>query len=298
MGFLDMLSGASEIGEAKGFDINKDDFQIKDADKLFGQTQDQYSNANKRGQKIEGKRDSFLGALEQSAMGTGPSLAMEQLKQTQDRTLAQQLAAVQAQRGGNGALGQRDVLRRAAEMNAQTANQGVTARLQEQQQNRQLYGQQLGQEQQAVDQMTQQYLAMGFDIRSAQQQALEDYNNLQVQQSIANNQINAENQRTRGQMTGALVGGLISGAATMGASSIQGAAMKQSANTLANAQQGMTAQGGFNISPSMVKAGMQNTGIGNYGNMAVGNYASQPSFAQAVQPQIQPQPFRSGKLVP
>jgi hypothetical protein len=212
MGFLDFLTGGSQIDTQHGVDINKGDFQIKDADKLFGQTQDQYQNAQQRGQGLNEKSSSFLNTLEGSANGTAPSLSSAMLKQAQDRNLQQQLAMAQSQRGGNPAALQRELLRSQSAGAANTAQQGVTAGLQEQQQNRQLYQQELGRQQSAVDQLTQQYLGMGFNIRQAQEQALADYNHLNVQQALGLAQINSAGQMQQAGAQNKLVGGLFSAA--------------------------------------------------------------------------------------
>lgn len=290
MSFLDILSGAGQIGEAKGFDINRADFEIKDADKLFGQTQDQYTAAVERAKPLEQKRTTLLDTLEQSALGTGPSLAKEQLKQAQDRNLAQQLAMVQSQRGGSASANTRNLMRAQSEGAAQVANQGVTAGIQEQAANRQLYSQALGQEQQAVDALTQQYLSMGFDIRAAQQQALEDYNTLQVQQATQLAGINAENQRQRGSLTGSLVGGLISGAASMGAAGITSGAGKAAAGNVA---------GGMGALPVQQ---MANPNFGNWGQLAGMSTGGGSSLARglASMPQQQANPYAGpghGRLV-
>lgn len=213
MGLLDFLSGGS-ASTPKGFDINKDDFQIKDADKIFGQTQDQYGQAQARGEAIQPKRENFLNVLEQSALGQGPSLAAEQLKQGQERNLAQQLAMAQGQRTSNPAALQRELFRAQQTGAADVAQQAGQARIQESTANRQLYSQNLQAEQAAVDQLTQQYLSMGFDVRSAQQQALAQYNQLQVQQTLGLAGIQAENERAAAAGRGAAMGGLISGAAS------------------------------------------------------------------------------------
>lgn len=216
MGLLDFLSGGS-ASTPKGFDINKDDFQIKDADKIFGQTQDQYGQAQARGEAIQPKRENFLNVLEQSALGQGPSLAAEQLKQAQERNLAQQLAMAQGQRTSNPAALQRELFRAQQSGAADVAQQAGQARIQESTANRQLYSQNLQAEQAAVDQLTQQYLSMGFDVRQAQQQALADYNKLQVQQTLGLANIQAENERAAASGRGQVIGGLASaGASALG----------------------------------------------------------------------------------
>lgn len=224
MGFLDFLTGAGGLSDPKGFDIKREDFEIKDVDKLFGQSQSQLQEAEKRGAAIAPKRESFLTALEQSAMGQGPSLAAEQIKQTQERNLAQQLALAQGQTGGNAAGLQRQLFRAQQAGAAQTAQAGGQAALAEQAQNRQLYQQALGQEQAAVDNLTQKYLSMGFDMRSAQQQALADYNKLQVNQALGLAGIKAQQEQARAGAQSGLIGGILQGGAGLMAANIKGKA--------------------------------------------------------------------------
>lgn len=66
-----------------------------------------------------------------AAAGKGPSLAEAQLKSAQDRNLAQQLAAVQAARGGSAALNQRALLQNMASSGRELASQSAISRLQE-----------------------------------------------------------------------------------------------------------------------------------------------------------------------
>jgi hypothetical protein len=232
MGFLDFLSGASEIGGAQGFDINKEDFKIKDADKLFGQTQTQYEQNAARSAALQPKQEAFLNTLEQSAMGRGPSIAVEAMKQSQERNLAQQLAAAQAQRGGNPALMQRELLRAQQQGSQDIAQAGGIAKLQEQQGAQQIYGKQLQDQQSMVNNLTQQYLAQGFGIRQAEQQALADYNKLQVDQALGLAQINAQNQQKRADLSGGMIGSVIGGIASGGASLLaKGGAAKAGGGT-------------------------------------------------------------------
>lgn len=74
-----------------------------------------------------------LGRLQDQALGKTPSLADAKLKQAQDRNLAQQLATAQAQRGGNQAALQRNLMRSRAEQLANTNQQGAQLALQERQ---------------------------------------------------------------------------------------------------------------------------------------------------------------------
>jgi len=66
-----------------------------------------------------------------AASGQGPSLAEVQLKAAQDRNLAQQLAAMQSQRGGSTALNQRALLQNQASSGRDLAMQSTLSRLDE-----------------------------------------------------------------------------------------------------------------------------------------------------------------------
>lgn len=209
MSFLDFLTGGTQIDTQHGVDINKGDFEIKDADKLFGQTQEQYNQAAAQQPGLNQKAGNFLNTLEASANGTAPSLSSAMLRQAQDRNLQQQLAMAQAQRGGNPAALQRELLRSQSAGAANVAQQGVTAGLQEQQQNRGLYQQELGRQQGMVNQLTQQYLQQGFNIRDAQEKALADYNHLNVQQALGLAGINSGAQQAQAAAQGGFIGGLI-----------------------------------------------------------------------------------------
>lgn len=76
-------------------------------------------------------QQNVLTQMGRAAMGQGPSLAEAQLKQAQDRTLAQQLAAVQAGRGGSAALSQRNLMQAQSGAGRDLAQQAVVERLKE-----------------------------------------------------------------------------------------------------------------------------------------------------------------------
>jgi len=231
MGIFDFLGGNQNIRDAKGVDINKEDYKIKDADKLFGQTQEQYQQNAQRTQDLRGRTDTLLNQLTGQAAGTAPSITEQQLKQAQERNLAQQLAAVQANRGGNTAALQREALRAQSAGAANIAQQAAGMRLQEQQGAQQQLGQLLGQEQAQVANLTQQYLNQGFSIRDAEQKALAEYNRLNVEQNLGIEGLNAQADARRqsgfqsglGMVTNA-VGSLGSFGATGGFSGLLGGA--------------------------------------------------------------------------
>lgn len=83
--------------------------------------------------KVRSQRDELISALQGQAAGTAPSLAAAQMKATQDKSLAQQLAAAAASRGGNQAALQRQLAMNQQQAGAQNAQNAATLKLQEQQ---------------------------------------------------------------------------------------------------------------------------------------------------------------------
>jgi len=71
--------------------------------------------------------------LEARSRGEVPSIAEAQLKQAQDRSLSQQLAAAQSRRGGSAASRERQLAKASAGSRQEIAQQAATAKLQEQQ---------------------------------------------------------------------------------------------------------------------------------------------------------------------
>lgn len=88
--------------------------------------------------------------LEARAKGEAPSLAQAQLKSATNRSLAQQLAASQAQRGGSSAARERNLLKSQGQARRELAESSAVAGLQEQQAAEQQLAQQL-QTQRATD---------------------------------------------------------------------------------------------------------------------------------------------------
>ncbi len=81
----------------------------------------------------------FGNQLAQGALGKGPSIADAQMKQAQDSSLAQQMAAARANRAINPALAFRATQQAGGQQGAQIAQQAGIARLQEQQANQGQY---------------------------------------------------------------------------------------------------------------------------------------------------------------
>jgi hypothetical protein len=127
----------------------------------------------------------LINQLNGQAMGTGPSIAENQLRSAQEANLAQTIALANSARGAS----QPAIARAALEANAQTqgqlAQQAATARLQEQMQAAGLLGDIAGQGRgQDItvaqtnadlkikhDDLVKQYVAMGIDVQKANQAA-------------------------------------------------------------------------------------------------------------------------------
>ncbi len=83
--------------------------------------------------------------LQQQAMGQGPSIAQEQLKQATDRTMQQSLGNIKAGMGANSALAARTAAMSGSQQLGQMGGNSAILRLQEQQQAQQMLGQVSGQ---------------------------------------------------------------------------------------------------------------------------------------------------------
>lgn len=175
---------AGHQGDMQGVALDPAAFNIPDAEKYRKQAGEQYDSAITRGQYIQPKQRSFLEGLEKQAAGQGPSLAAEQLKQAQNRSLAQQMAAAQASRGYNPALAQRNLMQGASQSNANMAAQATQARMQEQLNAQQMLGNQVNTMQSSADNLTQQYLDKGFSIAQAQQAAAVQFQQMSMQQAL------------------------------------------------------------------------------------------------------------------
>ena len=128
-GVKTLISGPEQVKPqiaSKGyFDISK---EVKPA-------QEDYANllaGSKANQAaVAPAQTDVLKQMGEAALGRGPSLAEAQLKAAQDRNLAQQLAAIQAQRGGSAAANSRALLQNMGQSGRDLAQQAAQARLQE-----------------------------------------------------------------------------------------------------------------------------------------------------------------------
>lgn len=213
-------TGIAGTGRFKGQsrEIDRGAFNIGRAEEFRQKSAREEDRARGRSLKAERDRADFISDLQKQARGEGPSLAEAQLKAATDRNLAQQLAAAQTQRGGSASARQRNLARSQAESGRELAQQSAQARLQEQQQAQQQLGEQISQEQQLADQLTQQYIAQGFTIEQARQQALADFEKLATQQTLGIQQINLGGAQSAAKNRAGLFGGALS---AIGASDVK-----------------------------------------------------------------------------
>lgn len=113
-------SQARQAGQVQGA-------QLGPAREIQGAVIDKSQQDQFRGQQM-----SLADALNQQAMGNGPSLAQSQLRQATEGNIANALAMAASQRGGNPALAQRNAAMNVAAANQQAAAQSADLRAQEQ----------------------------------------------------------------------------------------------------------------------------------------------------------------------
>ncbi len=231
------LFGTSKFN-ATSRKIDEDAFKIEKSKEASDRSDALGAKAEQRSDKAAQDRSGLITQLQGQADGTAPSLAEAQLRSATDRNLAQQLAVAQSQRGGSAASRQREVLRGQATAGRDIAQQSAELRIQERNQAQQLLGQQISDEQQLSDQLTQQYLQQGFTIEQARQQAAADFERLQTEQHLAIQGINASAHSAanagRAGITQGIIGGLssvASSAASAGAAPAAGSTSDENAKT-------------------------------------------------------------------
>lgn len=181
------------------FDVSQ---EVKPAQQQY-ETLLQSSQANQ--QAVAPLQTQALQQLGMAATGQGPSLAEVQMKAAQDRNLAQQLAAVQASRGGSAALNQRALLQSMGAAGRDIAQQSGVARMQE----RDNFLNQAN----IANQGLRTDIAGKLNLDLMPKQNLQQWEMARVG---AANQAQAQNAANRNQLTGALLGGAAQiGAAAM-----------------------------------------------------------------------------------
>ena len=220
------LSGAGEIAEGsprfRGSTrkIDKTAFQIEESKAAKQRAQSLGKEAERRSKEAAADRQQLIESLQAQASGQAPSLAEAQLKAASDRSLAQQLAAAQSQRGGSASARERQLMRGQAAAGREVAQDAATARMQERQMAQQLLGEQVSQEQQLADNLTQGYLSQGFNITQARQQALADYEKLQTNQFLSAQGLTAASFEGAAGRQAGLIGGLLSSGGGIAAAAV------------------------------------------------------------------------------
>lgn len=124
-----LISGPEQV---KATQISAEPFNIsKEANAASANYADLLHSSQAAQQAGSANKANVINQMGQAALGQGPSLAEVQMKAAQDRNLAQQLAAVQAQRGGNAALNQRNLVQSMASSGRQLGQDAAATRLQE-----------------------------------------------------------------------------------------------------------------------------------------------------------------------
>ena len=148
---------------------------------------------------IDPTQTEVLAAMGEAAAGRGPSLAEAQLKAAQDRTLAQQLAAAQAARGGSAAALQRGLMQQQTAQGRGLAQDAAQERLRERERFLQA-----AQTQQA---QVRQDIGAGVDLATMPKRE-------QQQAELARAQADLQRTQGRKQRQSQLLGGLIGGASS------------------------------------------------------------------------------------
>jgi len=149
--------------------------------------------------QVQPGKTAVLGQLSDAAQGKGPSIAEAQLKQAQERSLSQQLAAAQANRGGSTSAGARRLAQNLASSGQQLGAQSAVAKLQEQQQAQQNFLGQANQQQQDYLDLVRQQL----ETDTAAQRTMQDYERAKSGAAATQSSLMSANQNaSSGRLTG------------------------------------------------------------------------------------------------
>lgn len=206
----DVFSGSN----IKTAQVNTKPFNLdKEADPAKKLADQQRLLAEQRQQQAQAGQQGLIKQLQGQADGTGPSLAAAQLRSAGDRSLAQQLAAASAQRGGPVGARQKALMNAQQATGRDISQQSVEARLAEAGQARQQLGSILAQEQASSDQLVNQYLQLGYDFATATKMA-------QQQLALAQAGMKQQTNMAKASQQSAVMGGLLSGASAVGAAAL------------------------------------------------------------------------------
>jgi hypothetical protein len=157
------------------------------------------ANYGKQADQYENMSSDFMNALQQSAMGTTPGVAGQQLMQNGMANNRAAMAAAVSQRPGmSGGTAQRLVTGQIGNMNAQVNQQAQIQNLQEQKENQTLYAQALAQAQSEAQALMQLYMNRGYNAQQAQTAAMRQY-------ELAKMGISAKMQQAQAQQDAALL---------------------------------------------------------------------------------------------
>lgn len=202
------FKGATRKIDKSAFALDPNKTKQYQADRLTAESEARAKNA-------QAQRSDLISDLRAQTSGTAPSLAEAQLKSASDRSLAQQLAAAQAARGGSAASRERQLMQGQAQAGRELAQDATTARLQERQMAQQLLGDQIGQEQAGADALVQNYMNMGFNFEQARQQAAADYEKAETAQFLQAQGLTAQGFEGAAARRGELISGAAGAAMAM-----------------------------------------------------------------------------------
>lgn len=201
---LQKATKSAQIPGGGSVDISSEPFNIE---KELASTKEGYGKQLEQAIEAQNKyRTAGTGLTEQlgeAALGKGPSLAAEQLKAAQERNLAQQIAAVQAGRGGSSAANQRALIQSMSQGGRQVAQDAAQARLQETSMARDRFLQ----AQAAADQQAREDLLQVGDLNLAQKKASQQFELARAGQAAA---IAQENLKNKTATKNAIIGGITS----------------------------------------------------------------------------------------
>lgn len=213
--------------ERKVHRIKANEFKIeKEAELARKQSQQQFELAKQRQEASLAEQNRLIESLTgvantlgEQAAGKGPSLAEAQLRSASNRSLAQQLAAAAAARGGSPAAMQRQLMRQQGQTGRELGETAAVARMQEAQQARQ----------QQLQALNQAGGLISGDLGRADQSAMQNiggqfqYGTAQKTQDLAIKQFNVGQTQRRDDEKAAEQARIGQGAMQMGAS-VMGAA--------------------------------------------------------------------------
>lgn len=207
MGFLGGLFGGGGGGTAPV--LNKNAFDLSSAvQKYGGMTDAQVAAAKQRQEFANQANQQLIQQLQGQTTGQAPSLAQAQLKQMQDRGLAQTIATAASQRGGNPALNARNVVMQQAAAGRENASQGAILGLQERNQAQQLLAGQLTASQGQADQLASGSIGQGFGQENTAKQLMGQYESQRFGADTARQNV------IHGQQN-AILGGVLGAAGTL-----------------------------------------------------------------------------------